>query len=293
MRQTDNLQTQQTDKMSLSESETYCLDEVRRYDHDRYLTALFLPPEQRADVLALYAFNVEVARTREIVSEPILGQIRLQWWREAIEGIYAGTPREHPVVAALSSSCQSHKLDCAELEALIDAREADLEDAPLADMAALEGYASGTSGQLTRLVMSVLGGNSRALDAAGEVGAAWALVGLARSVAFHAQHQRIYIPAELLSEYEVERRHLLDLKPSAGLNSSIQRMIGVAQDKLANARADRNQITRPQRKGLLLGTLADRYILAIRKANFDPFAMPAIQPTQTLRLAWSAWRGTY
>jgi NADH dehydrogenase [ubiquinone] 1 alpha subcomplex assembly factor 6 len=279
--------------MHLTESETYCLDEVRRYDHDRYLTALFLPPALRADVLALYAFNVEISRTREIVSEPILGQIRLQWWRETIEGVYAGTPREHPVVAALSAACQTHKLDRAELEALIDAREADLEDTPLADMAALEGYASETSGQITRLVMSVLGGNTQGLGAAGEVGSAWALVGLARSVAFHAQHQRIYIPTELLSEHEVERRRLLDLKPSAGLNSSIQRMIGVAQDKLASARTVRNHIARPQRKGLLLATLADRYILAIRKAHFDPFAMPASQPPQTLRLAWSAWRGIY
>ena len=64
--------------MTLTASQTYCLDEVRRLDHDRYLTALLLPATKRADALALYAFNLEVARTREIVSEPILGQIRLQ-----------------------------------------------------------------------------------------------------------------------------------------------------------------------------------------------------------------------
>ena len=97
--------------MTLSTSDQYCLDEVRRLDHDRYLTALLLPAAARSDVLALYAFSLEVARTREIVSEPILGQIRLQWWRETLEGIYAETPREHPVVEALATACQRNQLD--------------------------------------------------------------------------------------------------------------------------------------------------------------------------------------
>jgi NADH dehydrogenase [ubiquinone] 1 alpha subcomplex assembly factor 6 len=294
MRQSNNLKKRKTAEMSLTESETYCLQEVRRHDHDRYLTALFLPPRQRADALALYAFNLEIARTREIVSEPILGQIRLQWWRETIEGIYANKPREHPVVAALSETCHRYGLNRDDLDALIDAREVDMDDAAPSDMRALETYAADTSGLLSRLVMQTLGVTSdTTLSAASEVGSAWALVGLARSVAFHAQHQRIYIPAELLSEYEVEQRRLFDLKPSAGLNKSIERMVGVADVKLGNARAEHSGMTRTQRRGLLLATLADRYIAAMRKVGFDPFAMAARQPPQILRLAWSAWRGAY
>jgi NADH dehydrogenase [ubiquinone] 1 alpha subcomplex assembly factor 6 len=279
--------------MTLTTSQTYCLDEVRQLDHDRYLTALLLPAAPRADALALYAFNLEVARTREIVSEPILGQIRLQWWRETVSGIYDGTPREHPVVAALSDAVQRNSLDRAMLEALIDAREADLDDAPPADLATLEAYASDTSGLLSQLVMSLLDGQGEARAAANEVGTAWALVGLARSVAFHAQSQRMYIPDDLLTAYEIERRRVFDLKPTAGLDAAVRRIVERAEALLGTARDRASSITKPQRRGLLLATLADRHIANMRKAGFDPFAFPAQDPAGPIRITWNAWRGRY
>lgn len=269
------------------------MDEVRRLDHDRYLTALFLPPAARSDVLAVYAFNLEVARTREIVSEPILGQIRLQWWRETIEGIYAETPREHPVVEALMTACQRNHFDAGSLVALVDAREADMEDTPPSDLAALELYGQETSGQLSELVMRILGGNDHAIMTARNIGTAWALIGLARSVAFHAQSQRIYIPDDLLTEYEVERRKVLDLKPTAGLDAAVRRIVERAETLLKDARADRTSIPVAQRKGLLLATLADRHIANMRKAGFDPFAFPVLDPAGPIRLTWNAWRNRY
>ena len=279
--------------MTLTASQTYCLDEVRRLDHDRYLTALLLPATKRADALALYAFNLEVARTREIVSEPILGQIRLQWWRETIAGIYDGTPREHPVVEALSAACHRNNLDRAALEALIDAREADLDDMPPPDLTALETYAGDTSGQLSELVMSTLEGRADAREAARKMGTAWGLVGLARSVAFHAQSQRMYIPDELLTAYEVEKRRVFDLKPTAGLDAAVRRIVERAEELLADARGKRVSISKSQRRGLLLATLADRHIASMRNAGFDPFAFPAHDPAGPLRVTWNAWRGRY
>ncbi|MBS27423.1 MAG: phytoene synthase [Alphaproteobacteria bacterium] len=280
--------------MNLTESERYCFAQVRRHDHDRYLTALFLASESRADALALYAFNQEVARSREIVSEPLLGQIRLQWWRETIEGIYANTPREHPVVEALGVAIARHDLPHAAFDSLIDAREADLEDGPRESLHALEVYARDTSGELAALVMQTLEpGNSLASDTARRVGTAWALVGLARSVVFHAQSQRLYIPEALLSEYEIERRRLFDLKPSSGLNRAIKRMIDLAASHLDNARSVSGEMSRAARRGLLLASLADRHIAAIRKVGYDPFAIPAGDVAPVLRLAWTAWRGRY
>lgn len=279
--------------MTLTESEKYCLDEVRRLDHDRYLTALLLPETQRADALALYAFNLEIARTREVVSEPILGQIRLQWWRETIAGIYDGVPREHPVVEALSTACRRNDLNRATLEGLVDAREADLDDMPPPDLAALESYAGETSGKLCELVMSTLDGADDARAAAWQTGTAWGLVGLARSVAFHAQSQRLYIPDELLTAYEVERRRVFDLKPTAGLDAAVRRIVERAEKLLSEARAARVAIPPTQRRGLLLATLADRHIANMRKAGFDPFAFPAQDPAGAIRVTWNAWRGRY
>src|SRR5208282_2178696 len=72
---------------------------VRRHDRDRFQTALFAPAARREALFALYAFNCEIARVRERVTQPTLGQIRLQWWREAIETAYRDTmPRRHQVV---------------------------------------------------------------------------------------------------------------------------------------------------------------------------------------------------
>lgn len=278
---------------ALSTNDRYCLDEVRKHDHDRYLVSLFLPPEQRADALALYAFNLELARTREIVSEPILGQIRLQWWRESIAGIFDGTPREHPVVEALATAGARHGLDRRSLDTLIDAREADLDDLPPRDFEALETYARDTSGVLSELVMHAAAGDETARRAAQKVGTAWALIGLARSVAFHAQSQRLMIPDELLTEYEVERRQVFDLKPTPGLSSTVRRIAGRAETILAEARALRSDISVPQRRSLLLATLADQHLGNMRRAGFDPFAFPIPKPLGALRLTWNVIRRRY
>ena len=113
-----------------------CAAQVRSYDHDRFLCALFAPADRREDLFALYAFNLEIAKTREVVSEPMLGQIRLQWWRDAIEGIYAGAPpRRHEVLDGLAGAIARHGLSRAAFDALIDGRETDLSDEPPADLA--------------------------------------------------------------------------------------------------------------------------------------------------------------
>ena len=81
---------------------SYCGDQIRRYDRDRFLTALFAPADRREDLFALYAFNLEVAKTREVASEAMLGQIRLQWWRDALDEVFAGKPpRQHAVVVVV------------------------------------------------------------------------------------------------------------------------------------------------------------------------------------------------
>src|SRR5436309_9863777 len=97
---------------------------VRRHDRDRYQTALFAPAERREALLALYAFNYEIARVRETVSEPMLGQIRLQWWREVLDAAYAGAPpRQHPVVVPLAAAIREFELSRGYFDRLIDSRE--------------------------------------------------------------------------------------------------------------------------------------------------------------------------
>ena len=133
---------------TMSEPLSFCAAEVRRDDHDRFLTGLFAPAANRAGLYALYAFNLEVAKIRERVSEAILGEIRLQWWREALDGIAAGAPPAHPVVDALDRAIGQYNLSRSLFDRLLAARAFDLDDAPPATLDALEAYAEDTSATL-------------------------------------------------------------------------------------------------------------------------------------------------
>lgn len=153
---------------------------VRRADPDRWLASrLVADADQRADVVALYAFNIELARIAEQVTEPLMGEIRLTWWREAVEELFAGRPaRGHPVVQALGLAIRRRNLSQAPLEAMIEARFADVEPGGLADAAAVEAYVDGTAGALMALAVAALGGGEAL--AVRPAAQAWGLAGLAR-----------------------------------------------------------------------------------------------------------------
>ena len=147
-------------------SHRYVLDLVRSADRDRFLGALFAPEPARTDLLALLAFNYELARTRTVTREPMLARIRLEWWREAVvEAAGAGKPRAQPIVESLSETIRRCRLQPQDLIALIDAREEEIEG-PLDVLRA--GHA------LADLELSVLGaGGEASRRAARAVAAAW------------------------------------------------------------------------------------------------------------------------
>src|SRR5207302_3959729 len=149
---------------------------VRRHDRDRYQTALFAPVDRREALFALYAFNYEIARVRELVSQPMLGQIRLQWWREAVAAAFAGAPpRQHEVAQPLSAVIADHRLTRVHFDRMIDTRERDLAEEPPATLGDLEDYAEGTAATLLFLALEVLGVTEPAARAsAREVGIGYA-----------------------------------------------------------------------------------------------------------------------
>src|SRR5690242_6843443 len=107
----------------------YCQALVRKNDYDRYISALFAPESLRSYLFALYAFNYEIARIAETVRNPMAGQLRLQWWRDAVDDIYSGAPGRTEVLKGLADSIRVHQLPKPLFEAIIDAREQDFETA--------------------------------------------------------------------------------------------------------------------------------------------------------------------
>ena len=124
---------------------TYCGNIVRQQDSDRYLLSLFAPAKHRHALWALFAFNCEIAKTREVVSETTIGLIRLQWWRDAIAEIYEGKPvRQHEVVQPLAQAIKNYHLPRDLFDTLIYAREFDLEDVIPSNIAGLRTYCEKT-----------------------------------------------------------------------------------------------------------------------------------------------------
>src|SRR5579885_395553 len=220
---------------------------VREHDRDRFLTALFAPAPRREALFALYGFNYEVAKTRELVREAILGRMRLQWWRESIAALYeGGAVRHHEVVAPLATAVAAHGLSRAHFDRIIDAREADLADAPPADLSALEAYAEGTSGSLVLLALEILGVREEAAaKAARGVGIGFALAGLMAAVPFHARGRRSYLPGDLVAAHGVDLdRTVFALQPAPGLAEVVAIVAARARAHLAAARALRRAVPR-------------------------------------------------
>ncbi len=170
-------------------------DTVRRNDPDRYFSHLFAPPAARPLLLVLYAFNHEVARVAETVREPMLGAIKLEWWRETLEGAFSGNPRNHDVAKGLAALFQEKTLKLADFEAIIAARAFDSDAGHFADLAALENYLDATGGGLMRLAIAILGGDPALARPAA---LAYGLAGLLRSLSFHNNRHKLYMPLDLL-----------------------------------------------------------------------------------------------
>src|SRR5918992_5792426 len=155
----------------------YCEQLVREADKDRFLATLFAPAARRPALFSLYAFNAEIARVRDVAREPMPGEIRLQWWREVVEGGRSEEARAHPVASALLDTVTHYRLPVHSLTELVDAHAFDLYEDPMPGLVHAEAYAAKTSATLFDLAAKILGGTDAAVgNLARHAGIAYALV---------------------------------------------------------------------------------------------------------------------
>ena len=209
---------------------------VRAADPDRYFSALFAPAAARPFLFALYAFNAETARVAETVREPMLGAIRLEWWRETAEGAARATPRNHDVARGLAALFETHRLALADFEAMIAARAFDSSADRHADFTALETYLDATGGTVMRLAIRILGGDAGQARAAA---LAYGLTGLLRSLAFHNGRHKLYLPLDLLSAVGLTPEEFFILRHDQRVDAVAHQVALRAQDHFADARKAR------------------------------------------------------
>lgn len=268
----------------------YCEALVRDGDPDRYYATLFAPFGKRPALFALYAFNLEIARVREAVSDPLLGDIRLQWWRDALQGEARGDVKANPIAAALDETIVRFRLPRAALVNVIDARVFDLYDDPMPTIADLEGYCGETSSALIRLASLILadGGEPGGADATGHAGVAYAFAGLIRVFPWHARRGQVYLPADVLGRHGVTREDVVTGRGGPGLFSALAEMREAARDHLERARRLRATIRKDIGPALLPVALVPAYLREMERRDYDP--LRTILNIPRWRRLWVLWR---
>lgn len=260
---------------------TYCGELVRQHDRDRFWLSLLMPPGKRPALWALYAFNHEIAKTREIVSETTLGLIRLQWWREGIEEIYQdGSVREHEILGALKEAVGRYDLPQEYFETLLYAREFDLEDVLPSSLEGMQKYVDFTNTPLFALSLRVLGEKAPDEDIAA-IAQAYGLTGLLRSVPFLARQRRCYLPSDLLAKNEVSLAHLYNMKPGEGLPAVAKDVAHLAENLLKSQSRGSRFLERARHMTRL-------YLKQIRHLEYDLFDARIAQPPPFFHLRLAA-----
>ncbi|TPP10924.1 phytoene/squalene synthase family protein [Rhizobium glycinendophyticum] len=220
------------------DNEALCLAALREYDRDRYLASLLTPAEHRAAVVALYAYNAELARVRDLVREPLPGEVRLQYWRDLLEGSAHGETAANPVAAELLRAVSERDLPIAPLIAMADARIFDLYDDPIESTVMFEGYAGETSAALIQLAALALDPKAAegAFEIVGHAGVALAVAGSLLLMPIHRSRGQVYVPLQILSAAGLDRDTFLTDDQPARLKTAIEAFAGYGLDHLKQAR---------------------------------------------------------
>ena len=269
----------------------YCEGLLRREDRDRWLASLFVPREPRRHIHALYAFSLEVARVREIVSEPLLGEIRFQWWRDALEGAAnAGEAKTNPVAAALLDTIARFDLPKAPLLELISARGRGLYGEPIESVTALEAHTEATCSNLLRLAALILDGAEAAAscDAALHAGIAYGITGLIRALPWQRARGQVFIPVEILQAHGANRDDFAAERASEAVLAAIADLRAVARAHLDIFYAKLPGLPDKSRPAFLPVCLCEPYLRLMEKPGYEPFK--TIIELPQWRRQWILWR---
>lgn len=278
-----------------AESFDHAARTLRELDRDRYLSTLVLPVDKRPGITALYAFNAEVAAIRERVSNPAPGEIRLQWWNDALEGRDHGSVRQNPVADALLQTLDTYRLPIGTLQRLLGARRFDLYDDPMPDLESFEGYAGETASTLLQLSAMILneGAPVEPGDAAGHLGVAQAMAGHLRALGAVSAQGRIMLPLSVLSANGVAEAELFSGQDSEGVHAALSQVAELAEDHLAQARTSVAALPVHLRPAFALLPVIAAQLRLWREKSSGPYGMPPDLPDwrKIGRMAWWAFSG--
>lgn len=268
----------------------FSLAALRDSDRDRYLACLLSPPDKRGPLSALYAFHAEIARVRDLVREPLPGEIRLQWWRDVLEDPTGTSGEGNPLAEALMDCVKAHNLPVNVLTDMIDARIFDLYDDPMESRASLEGYAGETASALIQLASLILDPShaQNSASVAGHAGVAQTIAGLLLLLPLHRRRGQVYFPAELLAATGLDRDSFLTGSNEQSVTSAIRAFAGLGREHLAKARAAAGSISQANRSAFTALALAEPVFDRAERAGAKLFDQSIVPPQW--RRQWWMWK---
>lgn len=271
-------------------SALYSADFLRRHDRDRYYATLVVKPRVREAVQAIFAFNADVATVRDRAREPAPGELRLQWWTDALTGEGHGSVRQNPLADALLDTIDSYRLPAGALVRLVAARRFDLYDDPMPDLETFEGYGGETASVLYQLAAIILngGGEVESGDAAGHLGVAHALIGHLRAFGLYASRGRLFLPLSVFESNGVSEGEILSGTVSEGMLAAHAELVGLAREHLHKAGAAIAALPRRLRPAFAMVALLEAQLRVVEAANEMPFAAHR-EPADWRKLAMLAW----
>jgi len=254
--------------------------DLRQHDPDRYTATLFAPPDRREALIALYAFDHELARLRTVVREPMAGLIRLQWWDDVIARIDDDKTLRHPVVQALQSAVTDRGLDVIYLKRAIDGRRQPFEEEAPLDVATFERHLAESGGSIASAAAALLGvTDDRALATANRIGQVRAVAEYSYLLEGPIADRAPWLPqAWLEGLHETRDAHA----------AVWSRLSGFALKALTEARHQSTSIDRSALAAFFPGTLAGMKLRAV-----DGAALSTALPMAVPKLAWCWLRGRF
>lgn len=270
----------------------HAADVVRQFDKDRYLTALLAPETHRDGLMALYAYSAEIARIRELVSEPLPGEVRLQWWRDLLEGTEHGAVASNPVANALIQTIERYALPKQSLVAMADARVFDLYNDQMPTLNDLEGYAGETVSGVIQLACLVLndGRDPGTATAAGHAGVAYALTGLMRALPWHASRQQMYLPKDVCERHNLDTESVFRGETTPELRAVLAEMRGHVRHHLGRVRQVAEEVPTACQSAFLPLVLVEPFLKKLEQHSLDP--LKQVAELSQLRRQWILWRAS-
>ncbi|MET4199631.1 phytoene/squalene synthase family protein [Bradyrhizobium sp. LA6.12] len=273
-----------------ADSVAFCAGLVRSHDFPRYAATLFAPAAERQALLALYAFNVEIVRVRDQVSQPLPGEIRLQWWTDMLSGHVHGSAEGNPVAAELLRAISDFDLPVEPLSLLADEHQFDLYNDPMPTMAALEGYLDATCSALFALAARVMVPPSEAAEhVARHAGLAQGIAQVIANLPRDSAHRQLFLPQQLLAAHGCQMEDVFAGKETPNLHAVLGQLVGEAEQHLTTALSLLPEVPAPARPAFLLLSQVRGDLKRLSQPGRNPFAP---QPPSRLRTLWTLWRAS-